>query len=157
MVFGFFSHRKGPDPSSSTIVWIIINTLSTYLIENPTTPTKFKTIMGIGPDPGKENLSFKERCFPAHGTLAQLWKLQNDAKKKDGGAVETDLTGAGAEVIDRQNVACGFVRRDADLQIAGTGVGIRARGGASGIGVDKGEARIDQDCPRDVYRCGAAG
>ena len=46
--------------------------------------------MGIGPDPGKENLSFKERCFPAHGTLAQLWKLQNDAKKKDGGAVETD-------------------------------------------------------------------
>ena len=46
--------------------------------------------MGIGPDQGKENLTFKERCFPAHGTLAQLWKLQNDAKKKDDGAVETD-------------------------------------------------------------------
>lgn len=36
--------------------------------------------MGLGPDTKKE-LTVKERLFPAHGTLAQLWKLQEEQKK----------------------------------------------------------------------------
>ena len=43
--------------------------------------------MGLGPDT-KKDLTVKQRLFPEHGTLAQLWKLQAKEKKKAASAKE---------------------------------------------------------------------